>query len=190
MTKTKSGLFRRHYSLAGFVLPSISVSAQCQHREKKFWHKMILRGPANTSTLIHSLIHSITPSHSLQPSHHLSFTLSPSLNFFPSDFFCLSLSLSFSFHPTRSVWFIHLSCFCHFKFYYPSLLVTFCLSVSTILSLMLNFVANTLSVSKNLIHTRTAATSQTWELSSTCTVCNWTAPLQCGCSVPCFCAAW
>lgn len=105
VTKTiKSGLFRRHYSLAGFMLPSISVSAQCQHREKKFWHKMILCSPANTSTLIHSLIHSITPSHSLHPSRHLPFTPSPSLSFCPSDSFCLSLS--FSFHPTLSHSFI------------------------------------------------------------------------------------
>lgn len=108
MTKTiKSGLLRRHYSLAGFTLPSISVSAQCQHREKKFWHKMILRGPANTSTLILSLIHSITPSHSLHPSHYLSFTLSPSLDFCPSDSFCLFIF----FLPSHSLCLIHSSVF-------------------------------------------------------------------------------
>lgn len=123
---------------------------------------MILRGPANTSTL---------SSLSFTPSPSLSFTASLSLSFIHSN--CLlsisvrqipSVSLSLCAFPSiplsLSDSFIWLF-FCHFQFHFLFPLITFCLHQTPFLSLMLNFVAYTLFVSNTLIHTCTSANCQT-----------------------------
>lgn len=118
---------RRHYSLAGFLLRSISVSALCQRCER-----VLAQDDFTWSSLhLHPYPLSFTPSlshslHSSQPSfiHSISFSPFP-VRQSPSPF---AFSL-----PSES--FICLI-FCHFKFRIPSLLITSCLNCSLISSLM------------------------------------------------------
>lgn len=93
---------RRHYSLSGFTLRSISVSALCQRCER-----ILAQDDFTWSSLhLHPYPLSFTPSLSLI--HCIPFTIFHSLHLHPSFSVCQShshpaVSLSFSFHPTLSV---------------------------------------------------------------------------------------
>lgn len=127
-----------------------------QWEKKKTWHQMILRGPANTSTLLHSLIHCI-----LLTSFH-------SLSFCPSHSFCLCPFIVFL--PSHTT--IHSSVlFLSLQIPLPVSLGHF-LSAPCAQSLRLKFCCEHTFLSAKKFYSRAAANSQTWELSGVCTVCN------------------
>lgn len=95
---------RRHYSLAGFSLRSISVLALCQHCERILAQDDFMWSSSHLHPSILSLSLSFNPSvsHSLHPSHCLSFTPSP-LDFCPSGAHTsVSQTVHFSLSPSDS----------------------------------------------------------------------------------------
>lgn len=114
-------------------LPAPSVRFQfqlCASAVKETWHKMILHGPAHTSTLIFSPIHSISLSFTVFHSLHL--LLQISVHHVLSA--CLSLRLSPSI--PLSVYFIQPSVFCQLWFPLPPPFIIVCRHHTLYLSLL------------------------------------------------------
>ncbi len=180
---------RRHYSLAGFTLRSISVSALCQRCEGILaqddftWSSLHLHPYPLSLSLSPSLIHSMSLSLSLI--HCIPLTVFHSLHLLLSTAVRQSPSvcLFVFFLPSHSLLLIHSSVSYSVTFNsFP--LLSLSLSVSVVFSLNLSCF-----ISLHSCFLSALARSHSYSCKFPATQCTYSLQ-QCGCSVPCLWPPW